>query len=114
MSFYLNCIIISFVLGFLNFMAVFPPGFTRLVVSLWAVTMLSLYIRVQVNILGRHLYIDTARGLGSAHLLVRATMFYVTASKIYFHTQLLFIRVVGVSLANYVNVHLHLFSCYNI
>lgn len=43
-------------------------SFTRLVVSLWAMTMLSLYIRVQVNILGRHLYIDTARGLGSSHL----------------------------------------------
>ncbi|XWS48264.1 hypothetical protein CRYUN_Cryun13aG0060000 [Craigia yunnanensis] len=43
-------------------------SFTRMVVSIWAVTMLSLYIRVQVNILGRHLYIDTARGLGSSHL----------------------------------------------
>ncbi|GKV23639.1 hypothetical protein SLEP1_g33344 [Rubroshorea leprosula] len=43
-------------------------SFTRMVVSMWAVTMLSLYIRVQVNILGRHLYIDTARGLGSSHL----------------------------------------------
>jgi len=42
-----------------------------MVLSLWSVTMLSLYIRVQVNILGRHLYIDTARGLGSSHLLVR-------------------------------------------
>ncbi|XVE58831.1 hypothetical protein DITRI_Ditri04bG0200400 [Diplodiscus trichospermus] len=44
-------------------------SFTRMVVSIWAVTVLSLYIRVQVNILGRHLYIDTARGLGSSHLL---------------------------------------------
>ncbi|KAJ4874223.1 Peroxisome biogenesis protein 3-1 [Raphanus sativus] len=44
-------------------------SFTRMVVSLWSVTMLSLYIRVQVNILGRHLYIDTARGLASSHLL---------------------------------------------
>ncbi|GLT60365.1 hypothetical protein SLA2020_331340 [Shorea laevis] len=43
-------------------------SFTRMVVSVWAVTMLSLYIRIQVNILGRHLYIDTACGLGSAHL----------------------------------------------
>lgn len=48
----------------------FFSGFTRMVVSLWAVTMLSLYIRVQVNILGRHLYIDTAQGLGSSHLPV--------------------------------------------
>ncbi|KAF8097379.1 hypothetical protein N665_0290s0037 [Sinapis alba] len=44
-------------------------SFTRMVLSLWSVTMLSLYIRVQVNILGRHLYIDTARGLTSSHLL---------------------------------------------
>ncbi|XP_044466205.1 peroxisome biogenesis protein 3-2-like [Mangifera indica] len=41
-------------------------SFTKMVVSLWSVTMLSLYIRVQVNILGRHLYIDTARGRGSS------------------------------------------------
>ncbi|KAM3265116.1 hypothetical protein P3L10_002110 [Capsicum annuum] len=38
-------------------------NFTRMVLSLWATTILILYIRVQVNILGRHLYIDTARGL---------------------------------------------------
>ncbi|XP_038999246.1 peroxisome biogenesis protein 3-2-like [Hibiscus syriacus] len=44
-------------------------SFTRMVVSIWAVTILSLYIRVQVNILGKHLYIDTACGLGSSHLL---------------------------------------------
>ncbi|XVF50524.1 hypothetical protein PTKIN_Ptkin04bG0108300 [Pterospermum kingtungense] len=49
-------------------------SFTRMVVSIWAVTMLSLYIRVQVNILGRHLYIDTARGLGSSHLLEDADL----------------------------------------
>ncbi|XP_011039101.1 PREDICTED: peroxisome biogenesis protein 3-2-like isoform X2 [Populus euphratica] len=44
-------------------------SFTQMVVSLWAVTILSLYIKVQVNILGRHMYIDTARGLGSSLLL---------------------------------------------
>ncbi|KAI3463738.1 hypothetical protein Pfo_020401 [Paulownia fortunei] len=49
-------------------------SFTKLVSSLWAMTMLSLYIRVQVNILGRHLYIDTARGLGSSHLLDEAEL----------------------------------------
>ncbi|GMP40256.1 hypothetical protein CsSME_00010775 [Camellia sinensis var. sinensis] len=48
-------------------------SFTRMVLSLWAMTMLSLYIRVQVNILGRHLYIDTARDLGSSHLLFLAS-----------------------------------------
>ncbi|XP_077210884.1 peroxisome biogenesis protein 3-2-like isoform X2 [Tasmannia lanceolata] len=41
-------------------------SFTRTSLSLWAMTVLSLYIRVQVNILGRHLYINTARGLGSS------------------------------------------------
>ncbi|XWS50798.1 hypothetical protein CRYUN_Cryun12cG0119600 [Craigia yunnanensis] len=49
-------------------------SFTRMAVSIWAVTMLSLYIRVQVNILGRHLYIDIARGLGSSHLLEDADL----------------------------------------
>ncbi|GAB2232405.1 hypothetical protein Droror1_Dr00011437 [Drosera rotundifolia] len=44
-------------------------SFTRVVLSLWSMTILSLYVRVQVNILGRHLYIDTARGLESSHLL---------------------------------------------
>ncbi|XP_057950618.1 peroxisome biogenesis protein 3-2-like isoform X1 [Malania oleifera] len=43
-------------------------SFSRLVLSLWAMTVLSLYIRVQVNILGRHLYIDTARSCGSSDL----------------------------------------------
>ncbi|TKY61041.1 Peroxisome biogenesis protein 3-2 [Spatholobus suberectus] len=38
-------------------------SFTRMTLSVWATTMLSLYTKVQVNILGRHLYIDTARGL---------------------------------------------------
>ncbi|XP_077221142.1 peroxisome biogenesis protein 3-2-like [Tasmannia lanceolata] len=42
-------------------------SFTRISLSVWAMTVLSLYVRVQVNILGRHLYIDTARGLGSSH-----------------------------------------------
>lgn len=45
-------------------------------------TMLSLYIRVQVNILGRHLYIDTARGPGSSYLLVRMIPSIVKSSEI--------------------------------
>ncbi|CAA0832416.1 Peroxisome biogenesis protein 3-2 [Striga hermonthica] len=49
-------------------------SFTKMVSSLWAMTMLNLYIRVQVNILGRHLYIDTARGLGSSDLLDEAEL----------------------------------------
>ncbi|KAK7320156.1 hypothetical protein RJT34_04890 [Clitoria ternatea] len=39
-------------------------SFTKMTLSVWATTMLSLYTKVQVNILGRHLYIDTARSLG--------------------------------------------------
>lgn len=39
-------------------------SFTRMVLSIWAMTAISLYIRIQVNILGRHLYIDTAHDLG--------------------------------------------------
>lgn len=50
-------------------------SFTRTALSLWAMTMLSLYIRVQVNILGRHLYIDAARGLGSSQALDEADPF---------------------------------------
>ncbi|MCE0482250.1 peroxin [Datura stramonium] len=46
-------------------------SFTRMVLSLWATTLLNLYIRVQVNILGRHLYIDTARGIGGSGQFVR-------------------------------------------
>ncbi|XP_042965854.1 peroxisome biogenesis protein 3-2-like isoform X1 [Carya illinoinensis] len=56
-------------------------SFTRMVLSLWAMTMLSLYIRVQVNILGRHLYINTARDLGSSYSLVSPYLyshFYVS------------------------------------
>ncbi|XP_023515403.1 peroxisome biogenesis protein 3-2-like [Cucurbita pepo subsp. pepo] len=49
-------------------------SFTKMVISLWAITVLSLYIRVQVNILGRHMYIDTARGLGSSQLLEEADL----------------------------------------
>lgn len=54
------------------------PGFTKMVISLWAITVLSLYIKVQVNILGRHMYIDTARGLGSSHLIVRPAVFAIS------------------------------------
>lgn len=51
-------------------------NFTRIALSLWATIILSLYIRVQVNILGRHLYIDTARGLGSSIQLDEADLIY--------------------------------------
>ncbi|KAK2991736.1 hypothetical protein RJ640_007440 [Escallonia rubra] len=51
--------------------------FTRMVLSMWAMTMLSLYIRVQVNILGRHLYIETARDIGASDMLVRAILLFM-------------------------------------
>ncbi|GAB2298264.1 hypothetical protein Dimus_032334 [Dionaea muscipula] len=44
-------------------------SFTRMVLSLWVMTMLTLYIRVQVNILGRHIYINTGRGVQNSHWL---------------------------------------------
>ncbi|KAI4326260.1 hypothetical protein MLD38_031591 [Melastoma candidum] len=43
-------------------------SFTKLLSSIWGMALLNLYIRVQVNILGRHLYIDAARGLGISQL----------------------------------------------
>ncbi|CAI9113497.1 OLC1v1014111C3 [Oldenlandia corymbosa var. corymbosa] len=49
-------------------------SFTRMVLSLWSMTILNLFIRVQVNILGRHLYIDTARGLGNSDLIEEADL----------------------------------------
>ncbi|KAJ6340324.1 hypothetical protein OIU77_008143 [Salix suchowensis] len=72
-------------------------SFTQMLVSLWAVTMLSLYIKVQVNILGRHLYIDTARGLESSLLLVRSILILLPMFKIYAHIQLSFARTISVS-----------------
>ncbi|KAL5722090.1 hypothetical protein ACHQM5_005654 [Ranunculus cassubicifolius] len=50
-------------------------SFTKMVLSLWATTTLNLYIRIQVNILGRHLYIDTARGMESSYILEEANQF---------------------------------------
>lgn len=49
-------------------------GFTRTVSSIWAMTLLSLYVRVQVTILGRHLYLDFARVTDGAQLQVIFTL----------------------------------------
>ncbi|KAH9531180.1 hypothetical protein CY35_19G023500 [Sphagnum magellanicum] len=35
-------------------------SFTRTVCAMWAVSLLDIFIRIQLNILGRHVYIDTA------------------------------------------------------
>ncbi|OAY70885.1 Peroxisome biogenesis protein 3-2, partial [Ananas comosus] len=50
-------------------------SFTRTAASLWSMTMLSLYVRVQVNILGRHLYLEIARGSESSQLLGESDSF---------------------------------------
>ncbi|XP_020241779.1 peroxisome biogenesis protein 3-1-like [Asparagus officinalis] len=50
-------------------------SFTRTVASLWSMTMLCLYVRVQVNILGRHLYLEIARGSESSQSLDDADSF---------------------------------------
>ncbi|XP_074309478.1 peroxisome biogenesis protein 3-2 [Silene latifolia] len=47
-------------------------GFTKMVLSLWSVTLLSLFVRVQVNILGRQLYIDIARSHENSPLIEEA------------------------------------------
>lgn len=75
-------------------------GFTKMMVSLWSVTMLSLYIRVQVDILGRHLYIDTARGLGSSQLPVR---FYFSSIPSHGITSMILFNIMSVVLVS----HLH-------
>ncbi|CAM0902400.1 unnamed protein product [Alopecurus aequalis] len=50
-------------------------SFTRTVSSMWAMTLLSLYVRVQVTILGRHLYLDFARGTDGAQLQAESDTF---------------------------------------
>ncbi|KAK9750415.1 hypothetical protein RND81_02G195300 [Saponaria officinalis] len=47
-------------------------SFTKMVLSLWSVTMLSLFVRVQVNILGRQLYIDIASSRESSPFIEEA------------------------------------------
>ncbi|KAG6481881.1 peroxisome biogenesis protein 3-1-like isoform X1 [Zingiber officinale] len=44
-------------------------SFTRTAASLWSMTVLCLYVRVQVNILGRQLYVEIARGFEDAQPL---------------------------------------------
>eukprot|EP00850_Spirogloea_muscicola_P006040 SM000028S10134 [mRNA] locus=s28:520617:522236:- [translate_table: standard] len=41
-------------------------SFTRTMSSMWAVSLLDLFVRIQLNILGRHVYVDTARDAASA------------------------------------------------
>lgn len=61
-------------------------SFTRMLLSLWSMTTLNLYIRVQVNILGRHLYIDTARGLESSYQREEADLIYKDEQKLFLST----------------------------
>lgn len=39
---------------------VFPAGFSRALGGMWAMGLLFLFVRIQLNILGRHVYIHTA------------------------------------------------------
>lgn len=41
-------------------------SFTRAACSMWALTILVLFVRVQLNILARHVYIDTARNISTS------------------------------------------------
>ncbi|KAJ1289229.1 hypothetical protein BS78_02G148400 [Paspalum vaginatum] len=50
-------------------------SFTKTVSSIWAMTLLSLYARVQVTILGRHLYLDFARSTHGAQLQAESDAF---------------------------------------
>ncbi|KAL5657865.1 hypothetical protein ACJX0J_031028, partial [Zea mays] len=50
-------------------------SFTKTVSSMWAMTLLSLYVRVQVTILGRHLYLDFARDTTDAQLQAESDTF---------------------------------------
>ncbi len=53
-------------------------GFTRTVCAMWAVSLLDIFIRIQLNILGRHVYIDTAWDLSklSVSFLLGLTLYF--------------------------------------
>ncbi|CAN6195526.1 unnamed protein product [Urochloa humidicola] len=56
-------------------------SFTKTVSSMWAMTLLSLYTRVQVTILGRHLYLDFARRTQGAQLQEESDTFSANGHK---------------------------------
>ncbi|TVU09112.1 hypothetical protein EJB05_42553 [Eragrostis curvula] len=56
-------------------------SFTRTISSMWAMTLLSLYVRVQVTILGRHLYLDFARDTDGAQLQAESDTFSKSGHK---------------------------------
>lgn len=87
-----------------------------MVLSLWTMTILNLYVRVQVNILGRHLYIGTARDLGSSNVLVRScfpvivNVLYYSLQRFSFHGKcFMFCMYIG-----YCLLHLHNMTCFMI
>eukprot|EP00252_Welwitschia_mirabilis_P016167 TRINITY_DN3570_c0_g3_i1.p1 TRINITY_DN3570_c0_g3~~TRINITY_DN3570_c0_g3_i1.p1 ORF type:complete len:372 (-),score=70.94 TRINITY_DN3570_c0_g3_i1:751-1866(-) len=49
-------------------------SFTRTSCAIWAMTVLNLYIRAQVNILGRHIFMDQTRGYEHAEQMDEAAM----------------------------------------
>ncbi|GAB2298271.1 hypothetical protein Dimus_032341 [Dionaea muscipula] len=82
-------------------------SFTRMVLSLWVMTMLTLYIRVQVNILGRHIYINTGRGVQNSHWLVRVTLLYLTFFSLCLPVHLIVFLLLLLSKYN----NLYLYTC---
>ncbi|KAG2642694.1 hypothetical protein PVAP13_2KG208300 [Panicum virgatum] len=61
-------------------------SFTKTVSSMWAMTLLSLYTRVQVTILGRHLYLDFARATHGAQLQEESDTFSENGHKSFLTT----------------------------
>ncbi|PWZ29959.1 Peroxisome biogenesis protein 3-2 [Zea mays] len=51
------------------------PGFRKTVSPMWAMTLLSLYVRVHVTILGIHLYLDFAQCTNGAQLQAESDAF---------------------------------------
>lgn len=63
-------------------------GFARTVCAMSALSLLDIFIRIQLNILGRHVYFDTARDLMNpeVHILTISDTFFI-----FFHVMSSFI-----------------------
>lgn len=46
-------------------------GFTRTVCAMWAISLLDVFIHIQLNILGRHVYLDTAKNMSKSKVQTR-------------------------------------------
>ncbi|PWZ41270.1 Peroxisome biogenesis protein 3-2 [Zea mays] len=56
-------------------------SFRKTVSPMWAMTLLSLYVRVHVTMLGSHLYLDFAQCTNGAHLQAESDAFNGTGHK---------------------------------